>query len=71
MNPLSGDFSLQASGYRIENGKITTPVNLITVAGNLFELFKNIKEVGNDAFLTYSGVCSPSVYIKSLAVSGK
>ena len=71
INPLSGDFSLQASGYRIENGKITTPVNLITVAGNVFKLFNDIKEVGNDLFVTYSGVCSPSVYIKSLAISGK
>ena len=71
MNPLSGNFSLQASGFRIENGKITTPVNLITVAGNLYQLFKDIKEVGNDAHLTYSGVCCPSVYIKSLAISGK
>lgn len=71
MNPLSGDFSLQASGYMIEDGKVTTPINLITVAGNLFEMFKNIEEVGNDEFLTYSGVCSPSVYIKELAISGK
>ena len=71
MNPLSGDFSLQASGFRFENGQITTPVNLITVAGNLYKMFKEIKEVGSDAFLTYSGVCCPSVYIKSLAVSGK
>ena len=71
MNQLSGDFSLQASGYRIENGEITTPVNLITIAGNLFELFKNITEVGNDVFLTYGGVLTPSVVVKNLAISGK
>ena len=71
MNALSGDFSLQASGYRIENGKITTPVNLITIAGNLFDVFKNIDEVGNDLYLSHSGVLTPSVVIKNLAISGK
>lgn len=71
MNQLSGDFSLQASGYRIENGKITSPVNLITIAGNLFELFKNITEIGNDETLTYGGVLTPSVVVKNLAISGK
>ena len=35
------------------------------------EMFKNIEEVGNDEFLTYSGISSPSVYIKELAISGK
>ena len=71
MNALSGDFSLQASGYRIEDGKITTPVNLITIAGNLFEVFKNIEEVGSDLTLAMSGMLVPSVVIKSLAISGK
>ena len=71
MNPMSGNFSLQASGYRIEDGKITTPVNLITIAGNLFEVFKNIEEVGSDVTLSMSGVLAPSVVIKSLAISGK
>lgn len=71
MNALSGDFSLQASGYMIEQGKITTPVNLITIAGNLFTMFKDIQEVGNDVFVTYGGIASPSVIIKKLAVSGK
>ena len=71
MNPLSGDFSLQASGYRIENGKITTPVNLITVAGNIFAMFKDIAELGSDVYVTPSGISTPSVFIKSLAISGK
>lgn len=71
MNAMSGDFSLQASGFRIEDGKITTPVNLITIAGNLFEVFKNIEEVGSDLNLSMSGTLAPSVVIKSLAISGK
>ena len=68
---MTGDFSLQASGYRIENGKITTPLNLITIAGNLFTLFKDVSAVGSDTFVTLSGISSPSVVVSSLAVSGK
>lgn len=71
MNPLSGDFSLQASGYRIENGKITTPVNLITIAGNIFKMFNDIVDLGNDEYVTPGAMSSVSVYIKSLAISGK
>ena len=71
MDPISGNFSLQASGYLIENGKITTPVNLITVAGNLFKVFEDIQEVGNDLKVNYMGYGCPSVIIKKLAISGK
>ena len=71
MNPLSGDYSLQASGYRIENGKITTPVKLITIAGNIFKMFNDIVDLGNDEYVTPGGMSSVSVYIKSLAISGK
>ena len=71
MNPLSGDFSLQASGFSIENGQIKDPINLITIAGNLFDMFKDIEEVGNDLFVTYGGIATPSVLIKKLAISGK
>lgn len=71
MDPISGNFSLQASGFLINDGKIFEPVNLITVAGNLFDLFKNIKEVGNDSFLSYSGILSPSVVVSSLTIAGK
>ena len=71
MNPLSGDFSLQASGYRIENGEITTPVNLITIAGNIFKMFNDIVDLANDEYVTPGGMSSVSVYVKSLAISGK
>ncbi len=71
LNTISGDFSLQASGFRIENGKITTPVNLITIAGNLFDLLKNVVDVGNDSFLALNGTLTPSVVVKNVAVSGK
>lgn len=70
LNFNSGDFSLQAQGYLIEDGKITKPLSLIVVAGNLFDVFMNIKEVGSDVKLFTSSTSAPSVILKSLAVSG-
>lgn len=70
MNPQSGNFSLQASGYLIENGKKGKPVTLITVAGNLFTMLQNVKEVCSDSELLSSGFTCSSIYIKSLAISG-
>lgn len=71
MNPISGNFSLQASGYMIENGKKGRPVTLITIAGNLFEMFNDVIEVGNDSMFGPSGYTCPSILIKNIAVSGK
>lgn len=71
MNPQSGNFSLQASGFLIEGGKKTTPVCLITVAGNIFDLFLNIKEIGSDIELHTNSIATPSLFIKKLAISGK
>ena len=71
LNGQSGDYSLQASGYRIERGKITSPVSLITVAGNVIKDFANIGAIGNDMKLTYYGIKCPSVMINEIAVSGK
>ncbi|HOG62333.1 MAG TPA: TldD/PmbA family protein, partial [Sedimentibacter sp.] len=47
LNTVSGDFSLAALGFLIENGKISRPVEQITVAGNYFEMLKNIEETGS------------------------
>jgi len=71
LNPQSGNFSLQASGFLIENGAIKRPVNLITIAGNLKELFLDVKEVGSDSELQLSSFNVPSLLIKRLAVSGQ
>lgn len=70
LNPISGDFSLPAKGYVIENGKIGRPVNQITVAGNLFTFLKTIEEVGSEAKLSSSGSVIPSLILSELAVSG-
>ncbi|GKX29875.1 peptidase [Vallitalea longa] len=74
LNPISGDFSVSAYGYEIIDGKITRPVNQITIAGNYIELLMNIEDIGNDLefILPHNGyVGSPSIKVKSLSVAGQ
>lgn len=70
-NAITGDFSLAAKGFYIENGKKTFPVEQITVAGNFFSLLKDITTIGTDLKFPMSSVGSPSVIIKELSVAGK
>ncbi len=71
LNPQSGNFSLQSTGFMIENGKKGKPLDLITVSGNLLEIFQDVIEVGNDVTVSPSGVSAESILIKKIAVSGK
>jgi PmbA protein len=71
LNPQSGNFSLQSTGYLIKDGKKDRALDIITVSGNLMSVFMDIVEVGNDVKVSASGVSCPSVLIKQLAVSGK
>ena len=71
LNPQSGNFSLQSTGYMIEDGKKGKPLDLITVSGNLLEVFQDVVEVGNDVTVSPSGVSAESILIKKIAVSGK
>lgn len=69
-NPVSGDFSLSAEGFLIEDGKITTPVEQITAAANFFKLLENIQAVGSDLKFDMGGSGSPSVFVKNVSISG-
>lgn len=71
LNPVSGDYSLSAHGYEIENGEIKRPINQITIAGNFFETLMDIEEIGNDLRFSTNGVGSPAIKVKKLAVSGE
>lgn len=74
LNPVSGDFSLSASGYEILDGEKSRPVNQITIAGNLFEVFRDIIAIGNDlkfGLPSYGYIGSPSILVKSLSVAGE
>ena len=70
-NSVSGDFSLVCKGFLIEEGNKGKPVEEITVAGNFFNLLKDIEEVGADLKFPMSSVGSPSVIIRELSVAGK
>ena len=71
-NPISGDFSLQSAGFMIENGKKTTVVKSFTVAGNFYDLLKNITCAASNLELPGMGnFGSPSVLVEGLSIAGK
>lgn len=67
-NTVSGDFSIAAGGFLIENGEIKTALKQMTVAGNFFDLLQQIEEVGSDLKFSLA-FGSPSLLIKELAVT--
>lgn len=72
MNARSGNFSLQTQGFMIREGIIAEPLALITVSGNLVEMFNNIKDIGSNAkFLAGQRASCPSISVKKLFISGK
>ena len=74
LNPVSGDFSLSASGYEIIDGKIHRPINQITIAGNFYKLLKDIELIGDDlvfGFPAGSYFGSPSIKVRSISVAGE
>jgi PmbA protein len=69
-NLVTGDYSRGASGMWISGGELAYPVEEITVAGNLKEIFFNISEIAND--LEFRGpVASPTIRIEGLTVGGE
>jgi PmbA protein len=70
VNLVTGDFSRGATGLWIENGEFTYPVEEITVAGNLKDMFSNISEIGNDLEFR-SAVASPTLRIEGMTVAGE
>lgn len=69
-DPISGNFSLQASGFLVEDGKVVRPVALITVAGNYLDLLKDVTDICDDLKFNFGYIGSPSLLVKSLMVSG-
>ncbi|WP_205230146.1 metalloprotease PmbA [Azospira oryzae] len=69
VNYVNGDYSRGAAGYWIENGEIAYPVEEITIAGNLKEMFMNIAGVGNDVVVRGSKQTG-SILIQRMTVAG-
>lgn len=72
-NGVSGDFSLAARGFVVEDGRVGQSVEEITVAGNFYQVLKDITHLADDLVFgmpSVSCVGSPSVLVSSLAISG-
>lgn len=68
-NPISGDFSVGASGLWIENGKFTKPVKGIAIAGNIIDLLESVDCVSDDLRF-FGGKGSPTIRIAQMSISG-
>ena len=74
-NPISGDFSLQSAGFLIEDGRKTDYIKSFTVAGNFYQLLKNIVSLADNCQIPRAmgstAFGSPSVLVEGLSVAGK
>ena len=70
INMVTGDYSRGAVGFWIENGELAYPVEEITIAGNLKDMWMNVEAIGND--LVFRGrIASPTVKIAEMTVAGE
>jgi len=74
-NAITGDFSVESEGFLIKDGKKAGPIKSFTVAGNFFELLKNIDSLSNEVKWGIPGgftvFGSPDVLIMNMSVAGK
>ena len=72
VNPISGEFSVGASGYWLEKGEKAYPVRQVTLSGNLLEILKSVQGIANDfRFVPFGGnVGSPTLWVRDGMVSG-
>lgn len=70
VNTVTGDYSRGAAGFWVEDGAIVHPVHEVTLAGNLKDIFMNIRKVGSDVD-TRSGIRSGSVLVEGFTVAGQ
>ncbi len=68
-NMVTGDYSVGANGFVVENGVFKYPVSEITIAGNFKDMFKNIT-LANDLEFKYT-VNAPTILIEGMVVAGK
>ena len=70
VNMVTGDYSRGAVGFWIENGEIVHPVEEVTIAGNLKDMFNDIEMIGDD--LVFRGrSASPTVKLRKMMVAGQ
>ena len=69
VNLVTGDYSQGVSGLWIENGELAYPVEEITIAGNLKDMFRNISAIGNDLEFRGAGAV-PTVRVEGMTIAG-
>ena len=74
-NEVTGDFSIESAGFRIENGALGGAIKSFTIAGNFYELLKKIDLLSDRVVLSGSGVSrgfgAPDTLVKNMSVAGK
>jgi PmbA protein len=69
INAVTGDYSRGAAGFWVEHGEIQFPVQEITIAGNLKDMFRNIVAAGNDTLIQGSRQCG-SILVEGMTIAG-
>lgn len=69
INMVTGDYSRGAFGYWVKDGEIQYPVEEITIAGNLKQMYQRIEAIGNDVLLRGSRTCG-SILIDGMTIAG-
>ena len=69
VNYVTGDYSRGASGFWVEKGEIAFPVEEITIAGNLKDIFQGITAVGADAY-NYGAKTVGSILVNRMKLAG-
>jgi PmbA protein len=69
INLITGDYSRGATGFRVENGEIAYPVEEVTIAGNLRDMFRNVAAAGTDIDTRGNFQCG-KVLVSSMVVAG-
>jgi PmbA protein len=70
VNPVTGDYSRGVAGYWVEGGEIAFPVEEITIAGNLKDMFRGIAAIGSDV-LVRSGRSCGSILVENMTIAGE
>jgi PmbA protein len=68
VNPVTGDYSRGAAGYRIQNGEITKPVAEFTIAGNLKDMFRRLSAANDLEHIRTTNV--PTLRIDGMMIAG-
>jgi PmbA protein len=70
VNQVTGDYSRGAAGFWVENGQIAYPVQEITIASNLKDMFQGIAAIGTDVLVRGSRQCG-SILVEEMTVAGE